>query len=138
MCVNKLFLLLLLLIIKEEEEEEEEENQKKNKQTNKTKQKEKKEHTLEPCSMATRLIQTPGYYGQFRLSRRKAHTFSLKVTRLLQTPVNTDNGHFSRCVPRDKMSYIVNPALRTLSEYLTCENRTETANNLSKVVHPGS
>ena len=136
MCVNKLFLLLLLLIIKEEEEEEE--NQKKtNKQTKQGKRK-KKEHTWEPCSMATRLIQTPEYYRQFCLSRRKAHTFSLKVTRLLQTPVNMDNGHFSRCVPRDKMSYIVNPALRTLSEYLTCENQTETANNLSKVVHPGS
>ena len=38
---------------------------------------------------------TPGYYGQFRLSRRKANIFSLKLTRLIRTPVNTDNGHFS-------------------------------------------
>ena len=43
----------------------------------------------------TRLIRTPGYYGQFHLSRRKAHIFSLKLTRLIRTPVNTDNGHFS-------------------------------------------
>ena len=33
--------------------------------------------------------QTPGYNGESRLSRRKAHVFSLKLT------VNTDNGHFS-------------------------------------------
>ncbi len=35
------------------------------------------------------------YYGQFRLSRGKAHIFFIKLTRLLWTPVNTDNGHFS-------------------------------------------
>ena len=35
------------------------------------------------------------YYGQFRFSRRKAHIFSLKLTRLIRTTVNTDNGHFS-------------------------------------------
>ena len=45
----------------------------------------------------TRLIRTPRYYGQFCLSQRKAHTFLLKITRLLRTPVNTDNGHFSMC-----------------------------------------
>ena len=36
-------------------------------------------------------LRTPGYCGQFRLSRRgKAHTFSLKLTRLIRTPVNMD------------------------------------------------
>ena len=39
----------------------------------------------------------------FRFSRRKAHIFSLKLTRLLRTPVNTDGGHFS--VSRVKNSY---------------------------------
>ena len=37
--------------------------------------------------------------------------FSLKLTRLIRTPVDTDNGHF--CVPSDELSYIVNTALRT-------------------------
>ena len=50
---------------------------------------------MEPRSMDNHLIRTPRYYGQFRLSRRKAHLFSLKFTRLIRTPVNTDNGHFS-------------------------------------------
>ena len=45
--------------------------------------------------MDTRLIRTPGYYGQFRLSRHKAHIFSLKLARLMRTPFNMDNGHFS-------------------------------------------
>ena len=49
----------------------------------------------EPRSTDTRLIRTPRYYGQFRWSRRKPHTFSLKLTRLMRTPVNTDRGHFS-------------------------------------------
>ena len=51
--------------------------------------------TVAPRSMDTRLLRTPGYYRQFRLSRRKAHIFSLKLTRLIRTLVNTDNGHFS-------------------------------------------
>ena len=51
--------------------------------------------SVEPRFTDTRLIRTPGYYGQFRLSRQKAHIFSLKLTRLIRTPVNTDNGHFS-------------------------------------------
>ena len=33
-----------------------------------------------------RLIRTPRYYGQFRWSRRNAHIFSLKLTRLIRTP----------------------------------------------------
>ena len=61
--------------------------------------------TVEPRSTDTRLIRTPALYGQFRLSRQKAHIFSLKLTRFIRTPVNTDNRHFS---------HIVNPALRTL------------------------
>ena len=36
-------------------------------------------------------LRTPGYFRQFGLSRHgKAHTFSLTLTRLIQTPVNTD------------------------------------------------
>jgi len=52
-------------------------------------------YTVEPRFTDTPLIRTPRYYGQFRWSRRKPHTFSLKLTRLIRTPVNTDNGHFS-------------------------------------------
>jgi len=40
-------------------------------------------------------LRTPRYYGQFRFPQRKAHIFFLKLTCLLRTPVNTDNGHFS-------------------------------------------
>ena len=48
-------------------------------------------NTVEPGFTDTRLIRTPGYFEQFRLSRRgKAHTFSLKLTRLIRTSVNTD------------------------------------------------
>ena len=61
--------------------------------------------------MKPRLIRTPGYYGQFRLSRR-SYIFSKINPLLMWTPVNTDNGHF--CVLSDKLSYIVNPALLTL------------------------
>ena len=53
--------------------------------------------TVGPRSMNTRLIRTPVYNGQFPaeflLSRRKADIFSLKLTRLIRTPVKTDNGH---------------------------------------------
>ena len=45
--------------------------------------------------MDTRLIRTPRNYEQFCLSRRKAYISSIKLTRLLRTFVNTDNGHFS-------------------------------------------
>ena len=50
---------------------------------------------MEPHSTDTRLIRTPGYYGQFRWSRQNTHIFSLKLTRLIRTPVNMGNGHFS-------------------------------------------
>ena len=40
-------------------------------------------------------LQSLPYYGQLCLSQRNAHTFSLKLTRLIRTPVNTENGHFS-------------------------------------------
>ena len=43
----------------------------------------------------TRLIRTPALYGQFCLSRQKAHLFSLKLTRFIRTPGNAVNGHFS-------------------------------------------
>ena len=62
-------------------------------------------YTVEPRSTDTRLIRTPAYNGQFRLSRQKAHIFSLKLTRLIRTLF---------CVPSHKLSYIVSPALRTL------------------------
>ena len=39
-------------------------------------------------------LRTPALYGQFRLSRQKAHIFSLKLTRFIRTPVNTVKGHF--------------------------------------------
>ena len=32
---------------------------------------------------------------QFRLCRRKARVFSLKLTCLVRTPVHTENGHFA-------------------------------------------
>ena len=70
-------------------------------------------YTVEPLSTDTRLMQTPGYYGHFCLSRRKAHIFSLKLTRLIQTPVNTDNRHFS--VSRVTNSHTLStPALHVL------------------------
>ena len=34
--------------------------------------------TVEPRSTDTRSIQTPGYYRQFRLSRREAHTVKFR------------------------------------------------------------
>ena len=52
-----------------------------------------------------RLIRTPALNGHFRLSRQKAHIFSLKLTRFIRTPVNTDNGHF--CVSRVTNSHIL-------------------------------
>ena len=48
--------------------------------------------SVEPRITDIRLIRTPRYYGQFALSLRKAHTFSLTSTRLMGTPVNTVNG----------------------------------------------
>ena len=51
--------------------------------------------TVEPHSTDTRLIRTLTYNGQFRLSTRQAHLFSLKITPLIRTPVNTDDRHFS-------------------------------------------
>ena len=65
--------------------------------------------TVEPRSTDTRLIRTPALYGQFRLSRQKAHIFSLKLTRFIRTPVNTDNGHFS--VSRVTNSHILSTLL---------------------------
>lgn len=47
--------------------------------------------TIEPHSMDTRLIRISRFFGQFRLSRRKAHISSIKLTRLLRTLVHTDN-----------------------------------------------
>ena len=66
-------------------------------------------YTVEPRFMDTRLMRTPRYYGQFRWSRQKPHTFSLKLTRLIRTPVNTDNGHFS--VSRVTNSYTLSTPL---------------------------
>ena len=71
---------------------------------------------VEPRSTDTRLTRTSGYYGEFRLSRRKAHIFSVKLTRLIRTPVNTDNGHFS--VSRVTNSQILSTPLYGHSVYL--------------------
>ena len=59
--------------------------------------------TVEPA------LRTPALHGQFRLSRQKAHIFSLKLTRFIRTPVNTDNGHFS--VSRVTNSHILSTPL---------------------------
>ena len=69
--------------------------------------------TVEPRFTDTRLIRTPRYYGQFRWSRRRPHTFSLKLTRLIRTPVNTDNGHFS-------VSRVTNPYTLSTPLYGHC------------------
>ena len=58
---------------------------------------------------AKEIIRTPALYEQFRLSRQKAHIFSLKLTRFIRTPVNTDNGHFS--VSRVTNSHILSTPL---------------------------
>ena len=65
--------------------------------------------TVESRSTDTRLMRTPVLYGQFRLSRQKAHIFSLKLTRFIRTPVETDNGHFS--VSRVTNSHILSTPL---------------------------
>ena len=55
------------------------------------------------------------YHGQFRLSRRKANIFSLKIPHLIRTPVNTDNIHCSVSAYTFLCrihSYNVNSALR--------------------------
>ena len=65
--------------------------------------------TVEPRSTDTRLIRTPRYYGQFCLSRRKAHSFLKKKT----SPAFYGQRSLF-CVPSDKLLQIVNPALRTL------------------------
>ena len=54
-------------------------------------------------------LRTPALHGQFRLSRQKAHIFSLNLTRFIRTPVNTDNGHFS--VSRVTNSHILSTPL---------------------------
>ena len=61
---------------------------------------------------------TSVYNGQFGTSRRKVHIFFSKINLLSTDPYS--------CVPSDKLSYIVNPTLRTLcicvismTEYLT-------------------
>ena len=68
-------------------------------------------------STDTRLIYNV-YNGQFRMSQRKLHFFPLKSICLIQTPVNTDNAHFS--LSRVTLSYtcIIKPALQTLLCYL--------------------
>ena len=65
-----------------------------------------------PLNTDTPILRTVSFVPE------KSSYISLKLTRLLRTPVNTDNGHFS--VSRLTNSYtsstpiIVNPALRTL------------------------
>ena len=71
----------------------------------------------------TPALRTPALYGQFHLSRQKAHKinnnnilFSLKLTFFIQTPVNTDNRHFS--VSRITNSHIYCQPLFTDTCYL--------------------
>ena len=58
---------------------------------------------MEPLSTDARLIRTPALYGQF-LSRKKAHVFSLKLTRFIRTPVQYGQRTLF-WVPRHKLSY---------------------------------
>ena len=58
---------------------------------------------MEPLSTDARLIPTPALYGQF-LSRKKAHVFSLKLTRFVRTPVQYGQRTLF-WVPRHKLSY---------------------------------
>ena len=53
----------------------------------------KLENTVEARFTHTRLIRTPRYYGPLSLSLGKVLTFSQNSTRLIRTPVNTDNRH---------------------------------------------
>ena len=69
---------------------------------------------VEPHSIDTHLILAPIQNRQFCLSRRKAHTFSLKLTCFIHTPVNTHNGHFS--MSRVTYSHILSFTLRTREE----------------------
>ena len=69
---------------------------------------------VEPHSTDTHLILVPIQNRQYCLSHRKAHTFSLKLTRFIHTPVNTNNGHFS--MPRVTYSHISSFTLRTREE----------------------
>lgn len=51
--------------------------------------------------------------GSFFWSRRKAHIFSLKRTRLERAPVNIRTNERHSCVLGHKLSYFINPTLRT-------------------------
>ena len=51
------------------------------------------ENTVETRFKHIRLIRTPRYYGQLSLSLGKVLTFSQNLTRLIRTPVDTDNRH---------------------------------------------
>lgn len=81
---------------------------------------------------------TPGYghvyNGQFRLSRQKAHTFSLKFTRLIRTLINADNGKALFCVPSHNYRFrqprfTDTGYLRTVYD-LNLPVKTEKVNNL--------
>ena len=91
--------------------------------------------TVEPRFTDTRLIRTPRYYGQFRWSRRKPHTFSLKLTRLIRTPVNTDNGHFS--LSRGTNSYTLSTQLYGHCLSVHCEFSLSRLFAYLKTLDPG-
>lgn len=79
-------------------------------------------------------IRTHVYNGQFRLSRRKAHIFSLIFTRLIRTLINTENGQALSCVPSH--NYIFRQPRFTDTGYLRTVYdldlpvKTEKVNNL--------
>ena len=83
--------------------------------------------TVEPRLTDTRLIRTPAYNGQFCRSRRKAHTFALTFTRLIRTPVNTDNGHFfltRLTVLHTKLTSLYGHFIRYYSNSVLLENES--------------
>ena len=47
--------------------------------------------TVEPHLMATLVIKSPCYYGQFFLAWQKSHTFSNEKRLLIQSPINVAN-----------------------------------------------
>ena len=49
--------------------------------------------TVKPLLTDTSLIRTPLSYGQFTWSQENAHTFFVKITSIIRTLYNTDNGH---------------------------------------------
>ena len=80
-----------------------------------------------------RLERKPVYNGQFCLSRQKAHIFSIKLTRLMCTPVRLTRTTDNILCPESHILRLFICAL-SMTEYLINENLTVTANYPSKVL----